>query len=967
MNRAVALIAVASICAACAAHPAAVQQPTPQPPATSAPVVVPPSASPTLAEQCAQNGGAHCLAPADNVALHDSATAAYARGEIALRATGVDRFAAAHPAWNGAGVLIAILDSGLDPGVPGLATTTAGGPKILDLRDFSGEGRVSLHRLVRRGDTLVVGTHRLGGATHVAALAGAGAIWGGELIERTLGQAPAADLNGNGNIDDSLPMVVARTPDGWALFVDTEGDGTLAHAEPIHDFAVAHQFFGWHPRTPHTLERLPTPVDLAANLADSAGVPQLDLFFDTSSHGTHVAGIAAGHDLYGVAGFDGVAPGANLIGAKIANDADGAVTVTGSMVRALDYVIRFAHDRGMPLVVSMSFGVGNEVEGTARIDQLIDSVLAAHPDVPMTIAAGNDGPGLSTIGMPGSAARVISVGATLPLLFGGLPASTTLADPVASFSSRGGELAAPDIVTPGMAFSTVPNFARGQETEAGTSMATPYAAGLLARLVSALHASHRTASAVMLRQALRVSARALPSGHVVDLGAGLPDLFRAWQWLDQPHDLPTIAVDVGQVMGRGGVLLTVPLGAAKGGVGARVTLRRTDTAATLVVRLHAPAAWLRIPETVVLDHGRSTFTAAIASEALSSPGESTTAIVVEGQDSTAGPLAVIPVTVRVAFPATGPVTPDTVSPPPGGTGRVFVAADSGRGLQVQVATLHADERVEASLQEPGGMPFRDGASVVAGFAEGAGLYDVGAQDVVAGVYEVDAIASPVASSSATITVHTAPVRLGATFMHDTLHVTARNLTARPVPVRLRAGLVGAEHDTTLTRRSDAPVRLVLPVPAWVTHVIVDTHMPRDQWSRFTDFGLMFLDHHDRQFNAAPINYAFSRASFDPPDSIIGDSMVIVLSPAFADPEGPHDWTMTLNVRYYVGKPYSLDGGGSPMRPIAAAAVREDRFVQAPLPIALSTGFTPLITVVALEGEDRIWTREVMLPEWLAPR
>ena len=105
-------------------------------------------------------------------------------------------------------------------------------------------------------------------------------------------------------------------------------------------------------------------------------------------------------------GFDGVAPGARLIGLKIADDAHGTVSTTGSMLHALDYAIRFARDRAMPLVVNLSFGVGNEIEGTARIDHLIDSVLAAHPDVVMTVAAGNDGPGLSTIGFPASASRV---------------------------------------------------------------------------------------------------------------------------------------------------------------------------------------------------------------------------------------------------------------------------------------------------------------------------------------------------------------------------------------------------------------------------------------------------------------------------------------------------------------------------------------------------------------------------------
>jgi hypothetical protein len=58
-----------------------------------------------------------------------------------------------------------------------------------------------------------------------------------------------------------------------------------------------------------------------------------------------------------------VAPGAQLLGLKIANDAQGGISTTGSMLRAVDYAITFAHQRSMPLVLNMSFGVGNEAEG----------------------------------------------------------------------------------------------------------------------------------------------------------------------------------------------------------------------------------------------------------------------------------------------------------------------------------------------------------------------------------------------------------------------------------------------------------------------------------------------------------------------------------------------------------------------------------------------------------------------------
>jgi len=89
-----------------------------------------------------------------------------------LRSIGADTFRTQHPTFDGRGVLIAILDGGIDPGVPGFRATTTGQPKLVELRDFSGEGRVELTPLTLSADgTGQIGAFHLKGFGRVTRLA----------------------------------------------------------------------------------------------------------------------------------------------------------------------------------------------------------------------------------------------------------------------------------------------------------------------------------------------------------------------------------------------------------------------------------------------------------------------------------------------------------------------------------------------------------------------------------------------------------------------------------------------------------------------------------------------------------------------------------------------------------------------------------------------------------------------------
>src|SRR5262249_40679534 len=116
----------------------------------------------------------------------------------------------------------------------------------------------------------------------------------------------------------------------------------------------------------------------------------ISLYFDDGSHGTHVAGIASGHNIDNEEGFNGLAPGAQIIACKFADNSAGGVTVSGSMQKAFELAAQTASSQPKPVVVNMSFGIGNELEGHAVMDKWLDSLLAATPNLTVCISGGNE-------------------------------------------------------------------------------------------------------------------------------------------------------------------------------------------------------------------------------------------------------------------------------------------------------------------------------------------------------------------------------------------------------------------------------------------------------------------------------------------------------------------------------------------------------------------------------------------------
>jgi len=885
------------------------------------------------------------------------AEAAYGHGWMPLASTGVEKFLAQHPTYDGRGVLIGILDTGIDPGVPGLLKTSTESPKILDLRDFSDEGAIRLQRITPAGDSVVIGGRRVRGFGRVAALNTGGPYYGGVIEEIPLGELPASDLNGNGTDSDTLPLVVTRATDGWVLLADTDGNGTLVGERPVHDYLVARETFGWAARG-----RAPR-LNIAANFATTGGEPRLNLVFDISSHGTHVSGIAAGRDLYDVTGFNGVAPGAQLLGLKIANSAQGSVTTTGSMLRAMDYAIRFAAARKLPLVLNLSFGVGNEVEGTARIDAIVDSVLALHPDIVFTIAAGNDGPGLSTVGFPGSARRSISIGATLPSSFlPPDPAAGSRDDQLAYFSSRGGELAKPDLVTPGVAYSTVPRWSTGKEIEQGTSMASPHAAGLAALLVSAQIQEKRPVRAAAVKQALMVTARPLPGASFIDEGTGIPEIEQAYQWLRTERTVSDVMVRAV----RGSESRAAGFYERRTGESSwtqRFELNGAGPAGGSYT-LRSDVPWASAPARVALTSGRASVDVRYNLSAIRAPGAYVATVSGWGPDTLAGPAFRLVSTIVAPAPvAEGTREVRSGTRIEAGTQlRTFIRADSARPFEVRVSSGSAGQKGLAFFHEPDGMPYRDESARPIGAAEREAVYEVDGRDVIRGAYEAVVVATPVQPMEATIKVTQSPLRLQLGRERDAAVARLANLTNTPARTEVGVLLGGAERVETVVARGSGVRRIPFLAPAWAQAVVIDLTMERAQWSRFTDFGVTLFDSVGRQIEKQPLNYAFGRLQAKLPEHGGNQPLQLALFPAFADPNSEENWTVRANIRLYADSAVALEptAPADSVITIAPGRTATVGFTLPDNPWPLGDGFFPLAVLVARVGEHS-WTREGGLP------
>lgn len=468
------------------------------------------------------------------------------------RDIGAVAFRGANPTWDGRGVTIGVLDSGVALDHPALQTTTTGEPKIVDwvtATDPLVDGDATWRAMLTPAVPSASGTFSYAGATWTAP-AGATALFVNRFSESTTGGTGselAGDVNRDGDTTDRFGVLYSKaTNDIW---VDANQNFVFEASEKMRPFVEARQFgyFGTdNPATP-LVERMPFVVELRKDVdlapAGVAGTADfVNIGIVSGAHGSHVAGIAAGHSLFGGA-MNGAAPGAKVVSSRACVFAGGctAVALTEGMI---DLVITRKVD-----IVNLSIGGLPALNDghNARAD--LYNTLIDQYGVQIVISAGNSGPGINTIGDPSVATSAISAASSITkeTWAANYGSGVSAALNLHNYSSRGPREDGgfkPNISAPGSAISSVPLWQQQSDVAEvgytlpvgyamfnGTSMAAPQTTGGAALLLSAAKANGWTPSTKQLRESMYSSAVPIKDVPVFAQGNGQFSVPGAWSFL----------------------------------------------------------------------------------------------------------------------------------------------------------------------------------------------------------------------------------------------------------------------------------------------------------------------------------------------------------------------------------------------------------------------------------------------------
>lgn len=505
--------------------------------------------------------------------------------------TGVVSFLSKYPTYDGRGIVIAILDSGIDPGAPGLKETSDGKVKVIERFDCSGCGDVNTTTKVVPVDGIITtisgkkikipstwtnpnNLYRIGvkrafdlyperlkdrvkaeykkknwEESHrkiISEVTRKMVNFESNHNSKTLNDVDKLEKenldamqdilnNFDKKYNDAGPIydcILFHNGQHWVACVDTTEDGDVSKCPLLGEYSVTHEFAPL------------TDVDylnFSMNVHDNGDI--LELVGVCSSHGTHVASIAAGYFPKSPE-ENGIAPGAQIVSLTIGDGRLGSMETGTALIRAMIKITELKETLNIH-VINMSYGEHAHWVDTGRIGELINEIVNKY-GVTWVSSAGNHGPALNTISTPSDTINepIISIGAYVSpeMMVAEYAMRQKLPGTPYTWSSRGPTIdggIGVHVCAPGGAITSVPNFAlRYSQLMNGTSMASPHAAGVVCLLISGLIQQRLTFSPYIIRRALENTAKFLDGVEVPAQGSGLIQIEKAFDYLLNYHNEP---------------------------------------------------------------------------------------------------------------------------------------------------------------------------------------------------------------------------------------------------------------------------------------------------------------------------------------------------------------------------------------------------------------------------------------------
>lgn len=658
---------------------------------------------------------------------------------VPKKPTQADTFLKRYPEYDGRGIVVAIFDTGVDPGSVGLSKTSDGKKKIIDIVDATGSGDVKMDPPIKIPDDrtitsksgrklIIPHSHlddrwtnpseeiRLGfkrayeifpkdletrvsklhKEKHEAIQADLLADLKQSLMNTT-DQRKKNDIESKVSHLESLmnkykdpgPILdIVSWHDGttWrAVVVSSDEDKVnLANFKPMAAYKIEYEF------STFSQEDL---MNYSLNFYDNGSI--VSIVTTAGSHGTHVCGIVGAYH-EDEPELNGIAPGAQFVSVKIGDSRLGSMETGTGLVRGL-----IAAKESGCHIINMSYGEPTSIPNSGRFSNLVKKLINEHGII-FVSSAGNAGPCSSTVGAPAATTPgLISVGAhvTEDMMEVQYSLRETLPQNHFSWSSRGpskdGAIGV-NISCPGCSISPVPNYTLSKNMRMnGTSMSSPNACGGISLLLSSLKAQRKHWNPYYIQKAIENTALPIVSVNPLAMGYGLLQIEDAFDYIQEfPYD-PQLnmwfTINCQKKDGRGIYLREYFETETEYEEIIEIEphfQKDTDNINKLNferrLRILSNQDWIQVPKFLHLSNNSKTFVALIDPTKLE-PGQIHLGeiVAVNADDSSEGPIFRIPVTVMK--PQTLPVNSfrfrsNNISLEPASLQRYFIVVPKGARL-----------------------------------------------------------------------------------------------------------------------------------------------------------------------------------------------------------------------------------------------------------------------------------------------